>query len=48
MASIKYRIYKNNSSAGLKDKYYARAFHAETIGLEELADDAIHRVDTLR
>ena len=38
MASIKYRIYKNNSSAGLKDKYYARAFHAETIGLEELAE----------
>ena len=38
MASIKYRIYKNNSSAGLKDKYYARAFHDETIGLEELAE----------
>ncbi len=38
MASIKYKIYKNNSSAGLKDKYYARAFHDETIDIEELAE----------
>ena len=37
MASIKYRIYKNVSAAGEKDKYYARAFHDETVGLEELA-----------
>ncbi|MCR5362251.1 MAG: DNA-binding protein [Bacteroidales bacterium] len=38
MASIKYKIYKNSSSAGVKDKYYARAFHDETICLEELAE----------
>lgn len=38
MASIKYKIYKNNSSAGVKGKYYARAFHDETVGLEELAE----------
>ena len=37
LASIKYRIYKNVSAAGEKDKYYARAFHDETVGLEELA-----------
>ena len=38
MASIKYKIYKNTSAAGKKDKYYARAFHDETVGLEELAE----------
>ena len=38
MASIKYKIYKNKSSAGKKGMYYARAFHEETIGLEELAE----------
>lgn len=38
MSSIKYKIYKNQSSAGKKGMYYARAFHDETIGLEELAD----------
>ena len=37
MATIKYRIYKNNSMAGEKGKYYARAYHDETVGLEELA-----------
>ena len=37
MSSIKYKIYKNQSSAGKKGMYYARAFHDETIGLEELA-----------
>ena len=37
MATIKYKIYKNNSMAGEKGKYYARAYHDETIGLEELA-----------
>ena len=38
MASIKYRIYQNKGLAGVKDKYYARAFHDETIGLEQLAE----------
>ena len=38
MASIKYKIYKNNSSAGMKDKFYARAYHDETIDIEELAE----------
>lgn len=38
MASIKYKIYKNNSSAGVKDKYYARAHHDETVDIEELAE----------
>lgn len=38
MASIKYKIYKNLSAAGQQNKYYARAFHDETIGLEELAE----------
>lgn len=30
MASIKYKIYKNTSAAGMKNKFYARAFHDET------------------
>ena len=38
MASIKYKIYKNNSSAGKMGKFYARAYHDETITLEELAE----------
>ena len=38
MASIKYKNYKNLSAAGQQNKYYARAFHDETIGLEELAE----------
>ena len=38
MASIKYKIYKNLSAASQQNKYYARAFHDETIGLEELAE----------
>ena len=38
MASIKYKIYKNTSAAGMKNKFYARAFHDETVGLEELAE----------
>jgi len=38
MAAIKYRIYKNNSRAGVTGKYYARAFHDETVSLEELAE----------
>ena len=37
MATIKYRIYKNNSMAGEKGKYYARAYQHETVCLEELA-----------
>ena len=38
MASIKFKIYKNNSSAGKMGKFYARAYHDETITLEELAE----------
>ena len=38
MASIKYKIYKNYSSAGKMGKFYARAYHDETITLEELAE----------
>ena len=38
MASIKYRIYQNKGLAGVKDKFYARAYHDETIGLEQLAE----------
>ena len=29
MASIRYKIYKNTSAAGMKNKFYARAFHDE-------------------
>ncbi len=38
MASIKYKVYKNTSKAGKENKYYARAFHDETITLERLAE----------
>lgn len=38
MTAIKYKIYKNTSTAGEKNKYYARAYHDETISLEDLAD----------
>ena len=39
MAYIKYRIYKNNNrAAGKQGKFYARAYHDETIGLEELSE----------
>ena len=38
MAYIKYKIYKNTGSAGVKDKFYARAYHDETIDIEGLAE----------
>lgn len=38
MSFIKYKIYKNSSSAGVKGKFYARAYHDETIDLEEIAE----------
>ena len=38
LAYIKYKIYKNTGSAGVKDKFYARAYHDETIDIEGLAE----------
>ena len=38
MASIKYKIYKSDGTVGKENKYYARAFHDETISMEELAE----------
>lgn len=38
MAYIKYKIYKNTGSAGVMNKFYARAYHDETIDIEGLAE----------
>lgn len=38
MASIKYKVYKNTGMAGMKNKFYARAFHDETIDIAALAE----------
>ena len=38
MGYIKYKIYKNtNGTLGMQNKYYARAYHDQTITLEDLA-----------
>ena len=39
MGYIKYKIYKNtNGTLGMQNKYYARAYHDQTITLEDLAE----------